>query len=672
MSQTSYSPLDSELIEYQRTTPVSLAENLAGPPALEFMHGSHRLIRSAVRWCYLLRYHRPQQFGNRLLLKGRRSMARLMHSGVSVRDEEHTPAVRDDIAGLRRMSRHKLDDRKTSESAQNANRIAGDRYRFLHQAAVLPDPIDWRLEYRSHLSHLWRFHLHYQEYLFDLAAHSPNMPSDCGVLRAWEIALQWIRGNQLSDARVLGDAWHPFCISRRLPVWITLFCTSPPQQEDCDLILRSIAAQAHYLERHLERDLGGNHLLENAKALAICGAFFEGEEAEQWLSKADVILRNELDRQILPHGEHFERSPMYHAQMLEAVLDVRDAVTTIRPKLAQRCSEAAEHMADFLSEIIHPDGDIPLLADSCLGETAACERMTARANANRWASSHDQQHKRGARKVGDYWTWRDKGDYLLFDGGPVGANDLPAHAHGDLLNIEASLNGQRVIVDSGVFSYGDDAMRQYSRSTAAHNVLQIDDCDQCDMWSKFRMGYRGWPGQLTSGTCDGYDWAHASHNAYRRLGVPRIDRWVICRQAGGWFVVDQAHGTKRHNLTNRLHLHADVIAEQESERTIRLIVGSDEYALTALTPGELRLTEAWFCPEFGKRIPAPVVVWTTNTALPAVSGWSLIKCGSQTNAEVDATDNGTLMLNGRDVATGEAWRLELQDGKINCRQSLGS
>ncbi|TWU06971.1 Heparin-sulfate lyase precursor [Symmachiella macrocystis] len=672
MPQTSYPPLSSEIIDYQRIAPIAMREGLEGPPVLEFMHGSHHLIRSAVRWCYLLRYHRPQQFGNRLLMKGRRSMARLRQSGVSVHEGEQTPAIRDDLAGLQSMSRHKQSGRQTSDSAQNANRVAGDRYRFLNLEAVLPDPIDWRLEKHPHLCHLWRFHLHYHEFLLDLATHSPNMPSDCGMFRCWEIAKRWIGTNQLSDVRVVDDAWHPFCISRRLPVWITLFCTSPPPPEDRDLILRSMAAQALYLEQHLERDLGGNHLLENAKALALCGAFFEGEEAEQWLSKADVILRYELDCQILPHGEHFERSPMYHAQMLEAVLDVREAVKRVRPALAQRCSNAAEKMADFLSVIVHPDGDIPLLADSCLGETAACESLIAHANESHQTSPLKQQHKTGARKIGDYWTWRDEADYLLFDRGPVGANDLPAHAHGDLLNLEASLNGHRVIVDSGVFSYGDDAMRRYSRSTAAHNVLQIDDCDQCDMWSKFRMGYRGWPGHLTSGTRDGIDWAHASHNAYRRLGVPRIDRWVICRQAGGWFVVDQAHGTKRHTLTNRLHLHADVIAVQESESTVRLIVNSDEYILASLTPGNLRITEGWFCPEFGKRIPAPVVEWSTNAALPAVSGWSLTKFGSEIQAEMESTDNGTILLNGIDAVANETWCLELLDSTVNCRQLVDS
>ena len=106
---------------------------------------------------------------------------------------------------------------------------------------------------------------------------------------------------------------------------------------------------------------------------------------------------------------------------------------------------------------------------------------------------------------------------------------MPAHAHADLLTFEASFGGRRLFVDSGVFNYEDDAMRRYCRSSAAHNVLQIDGHDQCDMWSRFRMGYRGWPTGLECGQTHGFHWARAAHNAYRRLGVPKLGRWLACR-----------------------------------------------------------------------------------------------------------------------------------------------
>src|SRR6185503_10243813 len=171
-------------------------------------------------------------------------------------------------------------------------------------------------------------------------------------------------------------------------------------------------------------------------------------------------------------------------------------------------------MAVFLREILHPDGESPLLGDSCLNSTSPPRQLIAAVDATtpaRPSSSPSPGHsttrtkgtiqeegaitpdgKESARVVGDYWVFRDQRDFLLFDAGPVAPDFLPAHGHCDLLGMEVSLSGRRFVVDSGVFNYEADAMRQYCRSTAAHNVLQIDDAEVCDVWSKFRMGYRGW------------------------------------------------------------------------------------------------------------------------------------------------------------------------------------
>src|SRR5262249_49892141 len=154
------------------------------------------------------------------------------------------------------------------------------------------------------------------------------------------------------------------------------------------------------------------------------------------------------------------------------------------------------------------------------------------------------------RRTGDYWVWRNGGDFFLMDAGPVGADHLPAHAHSDLLTIEASSAGRRLVVDSGAYAYRDDELRRYCRSTAAHNVLQVDDRGQCDPWSRFRMGYRGRPTGLETGRTGQFDWARSSHNAYRRVGVPKVGRWVACRPGGPWLIVDWVIGEGQHRLSD--------------------------------------------------------------------------------------------------------------------------
>jgi uncharacterized heparinase superfamily protein len=84
---------------------------------------------------------------------------------------------------------------------------------------------------------------------------------------------------------------------------------------------RSLCVQVRYLRKRLEYHLLANHLLANAKALVFAGTYFAGAEAEGWLRKGMALYRKQLPEQILADGVHFERSAMYHAIILEDLLD---------------------------------------------------------------------------------------------------------------------------------------------------------------------------------------------------------------------------------------------------------------------------------------------------------------------------------------------------------------
>ncbi len=684
--------------------------------------------RDAVRWWHLLRHHRPSQLAMRLFCRvHNRAGRRLWHRRME-RPLAEVPPLRAN-SGLAALSRRRLDHRAgLDESRARAEQVLEGRFRFLRCEIALSDPVDWRGE-GTEATHLWRFHLHYHDYLIDLAAQGVSRGEDHWVDRAWALVTDWIEANRLDDRRVLDDAWHPYCISRRLPAWIHLWSAAPPSEAIRKYIVSSMVWQARYLEHHLEWDLRGNHLLENFRALALMGAFFEGPDARRWLRKTGEGLPRQLDEQILPHGEHFERSPGYHADMLEAVLEVRDATADVLPELSHLCGGVAARMAAFLRAILHPDGGIPLFGDSCLGRAEAIGQLLAPREAdspifaaetvNHWAKTPFVPRKLGqsprerlrgddvhgarpvrmslpeaeaasvvghrslgrlasgrrpsnghwgsersptetfrehaepyvypseeadARVLGDYWLYRHAGDFLLFDAGPVGADPLPAHAHADLLTLEASVDGQRLLVDSGVYSYDDEPVRHYCRSTAAHNVLQVDQADQCDMWSRFRMGYRGWPAGLEAGREHGFAWARASHNAYRRLGVPQVGRWLACRPGGPWLCVDWARGVGCHRLTSWLHFHPEVVVRPLSGDTLEVELAGRRLQLHWLVPGDASIEEGWYCPELGKRQTAPVVRWQAIVPLPAVCGWYLTWDGSEGMASLAVSSSGRTVL----------------------------
>ncbi|NQT13204.1 MAG: alginate lyase family protein [Planctomycetes bacterium] len=634
-------------------------------------------VSRASRLRYILQYYRKSQLAMRLVALGRHHWMRLSGGGLWAGRDAPAPALRDNVA-MAGLLEWKLASRRAGGSAEQARRILQGHYRFLNHELRLPDPLDWLLRENSHAPRLWRFYLHFHEFLLDLAAEASD---DCGpqcLSRARELMVGWLSQSRLDDPRTLSDAWHPYCISRRLPVWI-LLATGFPGTFDSETILVGIAAQARFLERHLEWDVRGNHLMENLKALAMAGAMFKGGEAQRWLDKSRRLLRKELKEQILPSGEHFERSPMYHALVLESLLDMRDATETACPELASLCSQAAMPMARFLREVIHPDGDLPLLGDSSLAEAPRPRRLLARAELHDGPPQPSQFSETSrARLAGAYWTFRDQEDYVILDAGPVGPDHLPAHAHSDLLTWEASLGGRRFVVDSGVFHYQDDAMRQYCRSTAAHNVLQIDDRPLCDTWSSFRMGYRGWPSDPETGETVDFAWVRARHNACRRSGAVSVGRFLACRPGGPWLCVDWAEGTGVHRLTNWLHFHPDAEVEMIDTDHVRIEWHGRTVTLRWLASGELALLGGWYCPRFGVRHRNPVLRWTAEVPLPAVCGYSLAWRDAQGEATLDVSgptpvvdwieESGRVQLwpvNKPLPVAGPTWRRRRQPRDIN-------
>lgn len=615
----------------------------------ELAQSSPRAVRLALeRWWYVLRYHRPEQLARRAQTILRRWWDGRTAGGLRGWNPPSDLSLRD-RADFRPLLVYRLAERRRLGAESRAAGLRQGRIALLNEERAFGDAIDWRLESWPQASHLWRFQLHYHEFLLDLIAAERPAGIGAGAKgeeKLWATVGHWIAENPLPSPRTLRDAWHPYCISRRLPVWMLAWSAAPPAAPLASRVLESLHRQASFLERRLERDLGGNHLIENARALALTGCFLAGRDADRWLRLAARTLRREIVEQILPHGEHFERSPMYHCAVLDALLDVADGAAEVAPELARDCRRTAVRMADFLSSIVHPDGQIPLFGDSCFDETPPAAALIDRARSGAGlpcihgglTEGAAAPEREGAKTVGGYWVFASGEDRLIFDAGPVGADRLPAHAHSDLLTFEASIAGERFLVDSGVAGYADDSLRRYCRGTSAHNALRIDGREQCDAWSRFRLGRRGQPSELATGRNGPFEWAAATHDAYRRYGVPTVGRLVACRSAGPWVCVDWAIGAGTRRLETFLHLHPSVRVAHIDGDLVSLERDGQSFALRFLTPGDIAVAGGWYCPRFGVREEAEVVRWSAGADLPALTGWCLTWGDCRGRGELRAID----------------------------------
>src|SRR6185369_4429515 len=71
-------------------------------------------------------------------------------------------------------------------------------------------------------------------------------------------------------------------------------------------------------------------------------------------------------------------------------------------------------------------------------------------------------------------SWTKEADYALIDCGLHGVQSC-GHAHADQLSFEYAAQGMTWLVDPGTFTYtGDAGLRDWFRSTAAHNTVTVD------------------------------------------------------------------------------------------------------------------------------------------------------------------------------------------------------
>lgn len=529
-------------------------------------------------------------------------------------------------------------------SAVRARAALGGRFQFLNVERDLGRPVDWQA---PGASQLWRYKLQYGGYLVDLAAGSEaGWPEVAALMR------EWTQANPIGGA---GDAWHPFVVSERLVNWmLALDLATCGTRLDAN-IARSLGAQCAFVADNLETDVGGNHLLKNLKALGAAGCFWSGTLADGWYQHGVTMFTSTLQQQLLADGAHYERSPMYHALVLEDALElaalIRCAGRPVPPDLAS----AARAMLTYLPHVTHPDGELALFNDSVFGEApppSALQAFGARVLDDRDSPGSMTVRQavfcrgldRGAPPPAAAASPRvgggedgglvslpilDGRGAALVDVGPACPDDLPAHAHADIFSFELSIDGRRVVVDSGVGEYAAGEWREYYRSTRAHNTLAVDGIDQIECWDSFRVGRRARildrrtiAGPLAEGVT-------ARHDGYARLRQPVwASRTFLAIAGRAWLVLDRLDGTGRHRWESFVHAAPEVTVEFTGDRSAVLrreqLLATVVWfgaASASVTSGAREPLQGWYAPEFGRRLAAPVLALSGEGAVPLECGY---------------------------------------------------
>jgi hypothetical protein len=469
------------------------------------------------------------------------------------------------------------------------------------RGAALPPDEEWRIVWSKFYEGL------------DLA-HAFCETGEHRFLQAWEqLVGSWIAqvpaGSDSSDvtARRLQNwlyAWQRFACS---PAFEGL---SPGLESD---LVASIGAQAAEIREHLTP--ARNHRTFELYTLFLVPLAVPALDADGTLLRFAIReLHENLVADFLPDGVHCECSTHYHVLALRSLLGARENARRFGLRFPEGFDERLERACEFALHCRRPDGRIPALSDSDTGSYAELLELAAALfdrpdvlyAATNGARGQAPLPRNVSFPAGGYFVqrsgWGTQDRFLIFDCGPLGEG---GHGHYDVLSFEAAAGGRPLLVDPGRFTYAEtDApnWRHWFKGTQAHNTVCVDGLDQTPYRRRRPKGAVAEGRFLERSSAPGLDvlLGEARSPCYEAIHTRRI----VFVGDEYWLVEDRLDGARPHRYDLRFHLAPEASGMTElAGRAVR----APGVALVFAGSHAPRLEGGWYSPEYGVKVPAPVV-----------------------------------------------------------------
>ncbi len=352
-----------------------------------------------------------------------------------------------------------------------------------------------------------------------------------------------------------------------------------------------------YIDRFLSTYFSPNtHLLGEGVALFAIGTMCpQIADAPRWQARGWKTVLQQAENQVRSDGFHFEQSVYYHIYALDFFQFARTLAAKNALPIPPSFDRTIEKMSDALAALSQA-GRPPNFGDDDGGRVIVSPRLRVSASP--------------PLTVGGIYTMTDPPSQLFIDAGPQGALTA-GHGHADALSIQLITAGRPVLIDPGTFCYVCPERDRF-RGTAAHNTLQVDGRDQAQPNGPF--AWTGMPETTVHRwhTGETFDLFAGHHNGYH----PVIHhRWVFGLKNKFWLVRDvvsssgagsQPAAASQAAPLHRLDIHWHYL---------------DDHDLAILPPTGHTWTqslERWdWSPVYGKKEPAKVLRFSTETSLPA-------------------------------------------------------
>jgi hypothetical protein len=508
------------------------------------------------------------------------------------------------------------------------------------------------------VKHVWE--LSRQQFLVDLgkAWYLERQSEDLQAIERF--VRSWIEGNPYATGVNWSCALEP---AFRVFSWLWTYFLSVDDLDDRFHIewLRGFYDHARFIERHVELYSSPyNHLMAEAAALFMLGTCFpEFRDAERWRKTGRSLLEDRLAQQFYADGGSVEQSTFYHHATVGFYLMAAVLARANDDDFSQDVWDAIERGIEFSTWLTQPDGKTPTIGGADDGKPIRMEHLpfwdfrpyqaigavlfnradfkhvagrfhedalwllgpTGLAEFDAIDSAPPRETSIALRSSGYYVLrsdWSERADYVCFDCGEqaagMRADSVPnsMHGHADCLSVIVWLNGRRVLVDSGLYSYNcGGAWEAHFRETAAHNTAKVDGRDQAlhigkMAWShSYRAMPEGW-------NAEGHRaWVVGAHDGFARGANGVVHRRAVWLQPDSYLLIyDEFVGSGEHELTVNYQFAPGTLALLGNDEA--LFDGAVDVAWVGTERWKARMAcggpgpaDGWIAPSLGVRQEAP-------------------------------------------------------------------
>jgi heparinase II/III-like protein len=379
--------------------------------------------------------------------------------------------------------------------------------------------------------------------------------------------------------------------------------------------LRFLYLHARHLETYLSTYFSPNtHLTGEALGLYYLGLLLpEFKDASRWRQTGRRILLEQLPIHVRPDGVYFEQSSYYHRYTTDFYTHFLILSRANGEVVSAEVENKLKALLDHLMYITRPDGTTPLFGDDDGGRLLMLDAHRAndfratlstgavlfeRADYKYVAGSPAEEtlwllgaaglerldqiiaaepaQRSVAFEMGGYCVMRDdwtpKANYMLFDCGPHGQANC-GHAHADALAFEVAANGRTLLVDPGTYTYtGKKELRDWFRSSAAHNTLTVDGRSSSVSAGPFSWKSIASSERLAWISRERFDYVVGTHDGYVSSPQPAIHvRSILFLKHDYWVIRDRLKSAGERSVDLWFHF------DPASEPLIEVAAGQDAF-----------------------------------------------------------------------------------------------